>query len=153
MKKGNKIKKGFTLIELITVVIIIAILAALALPQYTRFIERSHGSTAKNALAILRKAEANYFALNSQYVSCSDGACSALSGETPEVAKIVNNTAEWTYTVTADSTVNNSTFISVARRMKGVYSSGANITLNQDGAFTFNNGTVTITPTAESLWK
>ena len=58
-------KKGFTLIELITVVIIIAIMAALALPQYTRFIERGHGSTARNALNMIRKAEATYFALQS----------------------------------------------------------------------------------------
>lgn len=150
MKKGNKMKKGFTLIELITVVIIIAILASLALPQYTRFIERSQASTAKNALAILRKSEANYFALYSQYVSCSSGSCTELANETPEVAKIVNSTTEWTYTATAGAT--NSTFIAVAVRNKGVYT-GGNMTLDNDGAFTYYNGTSTAATKAETLWK
>ena len=88
-------KKGFTLIELITVVIIIAIMAALALPQYTRFIERGHGSTARNALNMIRKAEATYFALQSQYSNIM----SVLDDEVPEISKLALS-QEWSYNIT-----------------------------------------------------
>ena len=87
-------KKGFTLIELITVVIIIAIMAALALPQYTRFMERGHGSTAKNALNMIRKAEATYFALNSAYTNDTTGT-TGLAQEVPEIAKLFGRSG-WT---------------------------------------------------------
>lgn len=143
MKKGNKIKKGFTLIELITVVIIIAIMAALALPQYTRFMERGHGSTAKNALNMIRKAEATYFALNSAYTNDTSTA-TGLALEVPEVAKLFDSTTtanpEWNYTIFTSGT-NNSTFIATATRKKGVYiSSFMNIT--NDGNLTLSNTSI-----------
>ena len=150
MKKGNKMKRGFTLIELITVVIIIAILSALALPQYTRFIERSQGSTARTALGIMRKAEATYFALESRYIAFT-GATSALCpiiNETPEVARIMSNFNEWNYTITSLSPYD--TFTAIATRQKGVYL-GGNITVLNDG-----NSSVSTTNTGgkdpSALW-
>src|SRR3989339_1174386 len=125
-------KKGFTLIELITVVIIIAIMAALALPQYTRFMERGHGSTAKNALNMIRKAEATYFALNSAYTNDTTGT-TGLAQEVPEIAKLFDGATtanlEWNYTIDTSGTTNNSTFTATATRKKGVYAgSSMNIT-------------------------
>ena len=47
-------KKGFTLLELIVVIIIIGILATLGFSQYTRMIERSRGAEARMILGNIR---------------------------------------------------------------------------------------------------
>ena len=125
-------KKGFTLIELITVVIIIAIMAALALPQYTRFIERGQASTAKNALNMIRKGEAMYFTLESEYLACArtDGANCNLTKEVPELKRVFNHstTDDWHYAVTA----NTNNFTATATRGKGVYEN-AIMTITDEG--------------------
>lgn len=59
--EGGKMRKGFTLIELVVVLIIVAILGTLGLTQYTRMIERSRGAEAKEILGNIRKLAAAYY--------------------------------------------------------------------------------------------
>ncbi len=53
-------KKGFTLLELIVVIIILGILATLGFSQYAKMIEKSRISEAKMILGQIRAAQAAY---------------------------------------------------------------------------------------------
>ena len=66
----KKLQKGFTLIELMIVVAIIGILAALAIPNFIRFQARSKQSEVKANLKSAFTAEKAYYQEHDQYSSC-----------------------------------------------------------------------------------
>jgi type IV pilus assembly protein PilA len=68
MRKLHTRKGGFTLIELMIVVAIIGILAAIAIPNFLMFQLRSKTGEAKTNLAGIRTAEEGYFAEFGSYV-------------------------------------------------------------------------------------
>ena len=61
-------KKGFSLVELMIVVAIIAILAAIAIPSFLRFAMRSKTAEATSNLAAIRTGEEAYRAENDVYL-------------------------------------------------------------------------------------
>jgi len=65
----RKSKKGFTLIELMIVVAIIGILAAIAIPNFLRFQLKSKSSEGKVNIAAIRTAEESYLAEFGSYVA------------------------------------------------------------------------------------
>jgi len=68
-----KIKKtAFTLIELLIVVAILGIIAAIGTPIYNGFINNTKMITAKNSLRNICMVEADYFSENSRYLTGLD---------------------------------------------------------------------------------
>ena len=67
----KKIAKGFTLIELMIVVAIIGILAAIAIPNFVKFQCRSKRSEAKTNLKAMYVAQESYRGENDSYVDLS----------------------------------------------------------------------------------
>ena len=113
-----KRSKGITLIELLIVVAIVGILAAVAAPSYREYILRGEYSAAQQALMGLAQAMEQHYAQNLTYTGASNASTDVPSvyvswapSDGPESAKKYNLTAEVInsgngYTLRATSTTN-----------------------------------------------
>jgi len=92
---------GFTLIELMIVVVIIAILAAIAMNSYRQYILRGNRTSATRALQDLTSREENYYFSNNTYASTlsSLGATGSMAG--PYYTVVVPAASATNYTVQA----------------------------------------------------
>ena len=66
LKDKNK-RKGFTLIEVLVVIAIIGILAAIAIPQFASYRKKAQNSAAQTALRNLATSEENYYVAHNAY--------------------------------------------------------------------------------------
>ena len=93
---------GFSLIEIMIVVVIIGILAAIGVPQYSDYVMRSRITDATSALAGASVRMEQFFQDNRTYVgACAAGAGSALPADTSNFTFACTNLAATTFTVTA----------------------------------------------------
>ena len=102
-----KSRSGFTLIELVVVVVIVGALASIALPRYVTFKERAIVAEALNAFGTIKKAEEMQRLETGSYITCQNAAQFAAN------LSLTFNQTNWVYLVVSFSS---STFIIEADR-------------------------------------
>lgn len=99
-------KKGFTLIELMIVVVIMGILAAMAYPTYQNQVMRTHRADGQAALLHLSTSMEHYYTQNHTYVGATTPADLGHSTTSPEgnYTLTISNLSATTYTLSATPT-------------------------------------------------
>lgn len=65
--KARRFVAGFSLVELMVVIVIIGVLATLLLPQYKKAVERSRQAEAYTNLGVIRNSQVRYYAEYADY--------------------------------------------------------------------------------------
>lgn len=73
-KLSNQGINGFTLVEVMIVVVIVGILASIALPAYQDYVLRSKRAEAQSALSLVSQRMERCFTTDNTYVGCYGGA-------------------------------------------------------------------------------
>jgi prepilin-type N-terminal cleavage/methylation domain-containing protein len=95
--KNKKKIAAFTLIEILVVIIIISILAAFSVPNFSKSVKRARARDAINNLTAIHAAQLIYRSLNNAFLRCNNvAAINAING--PSSLNIMENGATYTCT-------------------------------------------------------
>ena len=122
----SKLRKApaFSLLELLVVVAIVAILAAAALPNFQRMVERSRVQDAQTTLNMIFHAERIYRLDNNAFGTLAQLVAGRYLSSDPNT-----NTTNWTF---ATANVAAATFTATATRVGGGVFNGNTISLDQN---------------------
>lgn len=119
-------KRAFTLVELLIVIVIVGVLATIALPNFTKTVEKAKADQAITYLKVIRTGEKIYYANNSTYAACANlGELKSKLG-----AEVTEENYTFVVAVGATGSIADS-FLATATRK----TDSATITLNQDGGW------------------
>lgn len=128
----KKQERGFTLIEIMIVVIIVGILASVAYPSYVRYVKSTAESQVQGELIDLAAAQERWKAQNFQYSSSLSDLKSPLA----------NNKK---YSVSVTVADNNQTFVAeVTPKSGSVVAGEASFKIDQDGTTCYGKGGCTL---------
>jgi len=107
---STQLRKGFTLVELAVVIVVIGVLAAFGVPRFKKAVERSKAGEAFNYLAAVRSAQERYHSQNGTYAT--DLTTLDIEQATPQYFTVGTAAAgssgsiedSWTLTLTRDGT-------------------------------------------------
>lgn len=95
-------KKGFSLVELMIVVVIMGILIAVAIPLYGAITDNANNKTCANNIKVIKNTCSNYYASSDPQVVMPSLAQLKTMMEEEEVPKCPVGTADYTIYVEAD---------------------------------------------------
>lgn len=136
MERLNK-KSGFTLLEIIIVIIIIGVLASLALPRFFKTVEYSRATEALSHLSSIRQSMQRCFLISNSFTPCVTAVPAPFAGldvEDPSSTAAGGATAHFDYALAAPTAT---TFVITATR--NVFEGGTfgdTITINETGVKT-----------------
>lgn len=135
--KGCKMRRGFSLIEVTTIIVILAVAITIAIPRFTRARRKNEELQAVTYLRAIRLAELMHFAKTGSYSAFPPTGCAAM---TPLASAAAINTCLGT-TITTGSydflvTANASSFTARATEIRGT----CVINLPETGTFTTSGG-------------
>ena len=111
-------RRAFTLVELIVVVIIIGILMAIGIPQYRKALERAKGAEAYAGLGHIQEAEKVYYASKEVYHQCDAGTLECTDAE-EKILDISLPQSAWWFKILADPVADPPVFTATATRRAG----------------------------------
>ena len=100
---GNRNAKGFSLVEILMVVAIIGLLAAIAIPQFITYRATAIDSQMKSALKNAAVAMESYFAEKQSYPTTVTAITAVGFNPTASVTLTINVTSPNSYTLTASA--------------------------------------------------
>ncbi|MDH1011386.1 prepilin-type N-terminal cleavage/methylation domain-containing protein [Pseudomonas nicosulfuronedens] len=131
-------ERGFTLIELMIAVVVVAILAAIAFPSYQRYVLRSHRVEAQAVLSEAAARQERYYSQNNAYAS------------TAAALNMTSNVNALQYYSLAISNVTATAYTLTATAKGSQAKDGQCLTLSLDQAGTRSN---TGTGTGTTCWQ
>ena len=103
----KSLQQGFTLIELMIVVVVVGVLAAIALPAYQSYVERARRADAKSSILSVQLAQEKWRANNIAYTSSLLDLGYPAANNVPSIdgfytIDVADGATATNYTVTAD---------------------------------------------------